>query len=156
MNKVLFSESNTVKKISCNRTKAIAIVNNVLAPLSTTEFMNNFENIAFVSVSTDASNHGNIKLFPIIIQYFDYQANGITSKLLEIETATNETSDTITGLIIKQLKKLNILSKYIAFSGDNCNKFRRKTTIRNKQRFFTKLKSHLQSNIVDVGCSAHQ
>lgn len=120
LNKELFLESNA-KKISCNRTKATAIVNNVLAPLSTTELMDNFQNVAFVSVFTDASNHGSIKLIPIIIQYFDYRTNGITSKLLEIETAANETSDTITGLIIKQLKKFNILSKCIAFSGDNCN-----------------------------------
>lgn len=35
LNKELFSESNTAKKLSCNRSKAIAIVNNVLAPLST-------------------------------------------------------------------------------------------------------------------------
>lgn len=118
LNKELFSESNTAKKISCNRTKVTAIVNNVMAPLSTTELMNNFQSIAFVSVSTDASNHGSIKLIPIIIQYFDYQANGVTSKLLEIETAANETSDTITGLIIKHLKKFNILSKCIAFSGE--------------------------------------
>lgn len=155
LNKELFSESNTAKKMSCNRTKATAIINNVLAPLSTTELMNNFQSIAFVSVSTDASNHGSIKLFPIIIQYFDYRANGITSKLLEIETAANETSDTITGLIIKQLKKFNILSKCIAFSGDNCN-----TNFGGRQRsgtnnVFTKLKSQLQSNIIGVGCSAH-
>lgn len=155
LNKELFSESNTAKKLSCNRSKAIAIVNNVLAPLSTNKIINDLQNIVFVSVSVDASNHGSIKLIPIIIQYFDYRANGITSKLLEIETAPDETSNTISDLIIKQLKKFNILSKCIAFSGDNCN-----TNFGGKQRLgtnnvFTKLKSQLQNNIMGVGCSAH-
>lgn len=74
---------------------------------------------------------------------------------MEIETAPDKTSNTISDLIIKQLKKCNILSKCIAFSGDNCN-----TNFGGKQRLgtnnvFTKLKSQLQNNIVGVGCSAH-
>lgn len=134
--------------MSCNRTKTTAIVNNMLAPLSINEFMNNFQNVAFVNVSTDASNHRSIKLLPIIIQYFDYQANGITSKLLEIETVANETSDTITGLIIKQFKKFNILFKCIAFSGDNCNiNFGGRQQLRTNN-VFTKLKSQLQNSII--------
>ena len=47
--------------------------------------------------------------------------NGIATKVLEIETTENETSDTITKLIIKQLRQNDLLSKGIAFAGDNCN-----------------------------------
>lgn len=148
LNKLLFCESNTAKNMTCNRTKATAIVNNVLAPLSITELMNDLENVAFVSVSTDASNHGSTKLFAIIVQYFDYHKKGVTSKLLEIETANNETSDTISELIIKQLNKFNILTKCIAFSGDNCN-----TNFGRRQRtgtnnVFCKLQSQLKTNNV--------
>ncbi|KYN11353.1 hypothetical protein ALC57_16494 [Trachymyrmex cornetzi] len=111
LNRELFSGLDIAKKLRCNRTKATAIINNVLNPLSIAELNNDLQDVLFVNVSTDASNHGSIKLFPIIIQYFKYQKNGITSKLVEIETAENETSDTITELIVKQLRRHILLMK---------------------------------------------
>ncbi|XP_070515361.1 protein FAM200A-like [Cardiocondyla obscurior] len=141
--------------MTCNRTKATSIANNVLNPLSITELKNDLQDMDFISVSTDASNHGNIKLFPIIIQYFNYKKNGITSKLLDIENTENETANTITELIIKQLRQHNLLSKCIAFSGDNCN-----TNFGGRERIginnvFHNLQVNLNSNIVGVDCSAH-
>lgn len=155
LNREIFSGSDTAKKVSCNRTKATAIATGVLSSLSVAEFKNDLQNVPFISVATDASNHGSIKLFPLVIQYFDVKKNGITSKLLEIENTENETSDTIAELIIKQLRQHDLLSKCIAFSGDNCNTNFGGIERRGINNVFHKLKQSLNPNLVGVGCSAH-
>lgn len=144
-----------IQRKTCNRTKATAIVKNVLSPLSIAELKSDLTNVAFISVSTDASNHGSTKLFPIVIQYFDKQKNGITSKLLEIECTENETSDTIVEIILKQLREHDLLSKCVAFSGDNCNTNFGGNSRAGTNNVFYKLKGQLNPNIVGVGCSAH-
>lgn len=155
LNRIMFSESNTAKQMTCNRTKATAIAKNVLSPLSIDELKNDLTDIAFVSVSTDASNHGNVKLFPIVIQYFNKEKDGMTSKLLEIEVTKNETSDTVVEIILQQLRKHDLLSKCIAFSGDNCNTNFGGVNRAGTNNVFYKLKDKLNKNIVGIGCSAH-
>lgn len=81
--------------------------------------------------------------------------NGITTKVLEIETTENETSDTITELIIKQLRQHDLLSKCIAFAGDNCNTNFGGIERHGINNVFHKLKQSLNPNIVGVGCSSH-
>lgn len=90
---------------------------------------------------------------PIIIQYFDKQKHGITSKLLEIGSTENETSDTIVGIIMKQLWEHDLLSKCITFSGDNCNTNFAGSTRSGTNNVFSKLKSKINPNIVGMGCS---
>ncbi|KAL4121965.1 hypothetical protein QTP88_014381 [Uroleucon formosanum] len=63
----MFDDSNTAKKISCARTKTEAIVNNVLAPHSLKVMIECLKCIYFISIATDASNHGNKKMFPVLI-----------------------------------------------------------------------------------------
>ena len=38
-------------------------------------------NIRYIGVASDGSNHKSIKLFPIVIQYFDWEKGGLQSKL---------------------------------------------------------------------------
>ena len=58
LNRKLFSDSDTAKKVHCGRTKAEAIVENVLAPHSLKIVLDELHDVAF-AVATDASNHGN-------------------------------------------------------------------------------------------------
>lgn len=76
LNHEIFSGLEIAKKHSCNRTKATAIATGDLRPSS----------FPFISAATDASNHGIEKLFPLVVQYFDVRNEGITTKLLEVET----------------------------------------------------------------------
>jgi len=55
------------KRISSARTKTEAIVNSVLAPHAVREVIKSLQDILFCGVSTDASNHGAVKIFPILI-----------------------------------------------------------------------------------------
>lgn len=57
-------------KFSLGKTKCAAIVNNVLAPMSDEMIKNELESARFVSIATDASNHGSTKMFPAMVRYF--------------------------------------------------------------------------------------
>lgn len=112
---------NIARTATSNRTKATAIVKNVLSPLSKSKTMKELEDIYFISVSCDINNHGATKLLSILIQYYDVGHSGIKTKILESLTIEEETSDTITNMILTVLKKYSLLEKCVAFSGDNCN-----------------------------------
>jgi len=73
----MFNDSEVAKRISSGHTKTGAIVNSVLAPHAVQEVINSLQDIPFCGVSTDASNHGAVKIFPILIQYFDYENGGL-------------------------------------------------------------------------------
>ena len=49
----------------------------------------------------DASNHGAVKIFPILISYFDYENGGLQIKLLEVESKPSETAHTIAAYVVK-------------------------------------------------------
>ncbi|KAL4709414.1 hypothetical protein ACJJTC_001210 [Scirpophaga incertulas] len=80
--KAIFADSNTAKSISCARTKTEAIVTGVISPWVIEQVQVSLQNVNFLGVSTDASNHGAEKIFPIMIQFFDWQ-EGIKTKLLD-------------------------------------------------------------------------
>lgn len=113
--------------------------------------------IPFCGVSTDGSNHGAVKLFPIIIQYFDWKQGGVQTKLIEVKDTPNETATTIANYLMETLEKNNLASKCVAFTGDNC-----KTNfggIRRDERgnnVYANLKRLFQNKtLIGVGCPAH-
>jgi len=88
--------------------------------LSISRVTESVSNIPFISISTNASNHASEKMIPILIQYFTIN-EGICSKFINLESLPNENAQTICDLLIKTLKKWNLIDKCIAFSADNCN-----------------------------------
>ena len=99
--KKTFPDCDVVRKFSGAHTKTETIVNSVLAPYSVESVLKTFEEhaIAYCGVSTDASNHGSIKIFPVIIQYFDWRNGGLQSKIIEIQNVPDETADTIANYV---------------------------------------------------------
>jgi len=85
----LFADSQTATSITCARTKTEAIINNIIGPHMAAELVKSLNDINCIGIATDASNHGAEKLFPIIIQYFDWKAGGIQTKLLELDSTPN-------------------------------------------------------------------
>ena len=122
LKKIFFSDSN-VAKFSSGRTKIEKIVTSVLAQYSIDAVLKSFEenDITYFGVATDGSNHNELKLFPIIIQYFDWRKGGLQSKLIELTNKENETADTIATFVKDTLEKGMLLKKCVAFAGDNCN-----------------------------------
>ena len=68
----------------------------------------------YLGVATDGSNRQSIKLFPIVIQYFDWKNGGLQSKLLEVKNTTNETFLTIANEVKETLMKMNF-NKFFQF-----------------------------------------
>lgn len=114
--KKAFPDSETAQKCSSARTKTEAIVNAVIAPHSVDIAQKALEDIPYCGVSTDGSNHGAVKIFPLLIQYFDWKNGGVQSKLVEVKNTPNETADTIAQYIKETLENNGIFSKYIAFT----------------------------------------
>ena len=83
--KKIFPHSNVAKKFSSGRTKTEKVVTSVLAQCSFDADLKSFEenDIACFGVATDSSIHNELKLFPVIIQYFDWRKGGLQSKLIE-------------------------------------------------------------------------
>lgn len=100
------------------------------------------------SLSTDDNNHGNIKLFPILIQYFDWKFYNRTQ-------TPNETTKTISSYIIETLLNYNLFSKCWAFSGDNTNINFGGINTKPSTNVFILFKRHMKKDLVAIGCSAH-
>jgi hypothetical protein len=92
----------------------------VLAAHAVQEVIKSLQGIPFCGVSMDASNHGAVKIFPILIQYFDYENGGLQIKLLEVESKPNETAHAVAAYVSETLSNYGLLSKCVAFAGDNC------------------------------------
>ena len=80
--KCVIDDSEIVKKMSCGRTKASAIVNNVLQPFALEVVLDKLRTGLPFSVATDASNKGNRKLFPVGVRFFT-PSDGITSAIID-------------------------------------------------------------------------
>ena len=105
--KNIFPDSNVAKKFSNGRTKTEKVVNSVLMQYSIDAFLKSFEqnDIAYFGIATDGSNHNELKLFFIIIQYFDWRKGGLQSKLIQFTNKANETADTIATYVKETLQK---------------------------------------------------
>ncbi|PSN58089.1 hypothetical protein C0J52_06518 [Blattella germanica] len=70
---IFSNDLQTVAKLSCGRTKAEALVRNIIAPKSVNDFvkiLSSSENTKrLFSLATDASNKGNRKMFPVCLRY---------------------------------------------------------------------------------------
>lgn len=100
----LFRTCFEIENFHCARTKCEAIVTNVLAPHAEKTLQNELLDRNYVCLSTDACNHGNIKMMPIVVRYF-IPTIGIQVKMLELSTVKGETSEIISSYIINTAEK---------------------------------------------------
>ncbi|KAL4121392.1 hypothetical protein QTP88_013914 [Uroleucon formosanum] len=141
-------------KFHCARTKCEKIVTNVFAPYAIDILTNQLKNANCISILTDASNHGNIKLFPLLVRLFD-PLYGIQIKILNVESQPGETSDIIINYIVKTIDDNNIRNKVAAFCGDNTNCNFGGVSRRGTNNVFHKLQGKLGKQLIGVGCAAH-
>lgn len=150
----MFDDSEVAKRISSGKTKTRCIANNVIAPYCIENIMHSLSQISFLSVSTDGSNHGAIKMFPVVIQFFE-KNSGILTKMIDLYSLPNETSETISEHLHTCLKKYNIVDKCIAFSADNCNTNFGGLRRTGKNNVYSHLKIKFQKDLIGIGCPAH-
>uniref|UniRef100_A0A8C6LFC2 Uncharacterized protein n=1 Tax=Nothobranchius furzeri TaxID=105023 RepID=A0A8C6LFC2_NOTFU len=125
LNGALFSDNNVVKKLHLGRTKAEMIAMNVLGPKTVRDILDELSpqegEPAYFSVSTDASNKGNRKMFPVCVRYFS-ASEGVQCKLLDFYEDCDETANGIHQALMNSLKKSDLDIGHIsAYSTDNAN-----------------------------------
>ena len=108
------------KKISCAATKSDAIVKRVFAPLALKDLKKDLDCSNYVTVFSDASNHKDLKLFPILVRYFNANT-GVNVKILQFVSLPGETSELISESIFKILEEHGLKAKLVAYCADNTN-----------------------------------
>ncbi len=147
LNHKLFPDSNIVKKIHCARTKTIAIAKNILAPHSIDNDVTRLiSNDQIFSISTDASNKGNLKMFRIVIQYYTVD-EGLVNFVLDLLEDPKETAKDIYNNLKKSnnLKVENILSYRADYASVNYGKHK---------SVFINLQKEI-SYLIKSNCNAH-
>jgi hypothetical protein len=110
--------------------------------------------ISCSSASTDGSNHGSLKQFLVMVQYF-HKVHGNTFILIDLNSTSNEKSETTANYITRTLKDHGLLTKSIAFSGDNTNINFGGINRSGNKNIFHALKYKLKKELVGFGCPAH-
>lgn len=149
----LFPDCKTGTQIGCGRTKATAIVQNVLGPFSQQQLTEELHGMYF-SVSSNASNVGNTKTYPYTVQYLG--VDGICQKLLDFYEDPNECSADIFQRL-KEITEFNglKLEHISAYSVDNAsvnygrhNSVYQKLADVNKRIIKANCKCHMLNNCI--------
>lgn len=149
----LFRECFGIKDFHSARTKTEAIVTNVLAPIAEDMLNAELKSCRFVTMTTDASNHGSLKLMPVMVRYF-LPTVGVKVKMLEFTSIPNETSETIAGLVKGTAEKNDIVEKVAGFCGDNCTVNFGSVERGGQNNVFYRLKQWRPA-MFGIGCAAH-
>ncbi|KAG0414438.1 hypothetical protein HPB47_008382 [Ixodes persulcatus] len=102
----VFPNSDVACRMRVGRTKMEHLVKDVLAPYA--KLRPASRNLPF-ALSTDASNKGNRKLFPIAVRFYDVNDAGITDALIDFCEQADDTSGGICELLATSLEKCNRL-----------------------------------------------
>lgn len=148
----LFHDSSISQKISCCHTRTEAIVNGVISIHAIDTVIKDIQNIPFISLGTDSSNHGNKELFPFVLQSFDFNKGGTQVRLLDLRGTFDEKAQTIAGVIQQLLAKYNLKDKIVAFFGDNTNTNFGSKNRGGKKKIFALLKENVNPKLVGIGC----
>lgn len=138
---------------TCSKTKCRAIITNIFAPHARALLKDELKQCRYVSIYTDASNHGNIKLFPVLVRFFKPLV-GVQVKVLQVSSQNGETSTIISNLISSAATKYEIKTKIVAFCGDNAKVNFGGSTRGGQNNVFYRLKTWLP-HLIGIGCTAH-
>ena len=117
----MYDDSKIAGKLTLGRTKASAIAHKVLGPASVQETVEILQNNVFYSVATDASNHGAIEMFPLMVRFYSPFTN-LETCVLDFYEDSNETATAIHMNLVTRLKERNIDTKYLtSYCADNAN-----------------------------------
>lgn len=151
LNCKIFSDSKLCQKMSCGRTKAEAIVCEVMGPHALQNVLKILKehDKLFYAVQIDASNRKNVKLFPICLQFFS-QTDGLQNYIIDFVENSDETAEGMFTTIEASLTKLGLSFERIScLSADNTN-----ANFGANNSLFTNIKNK-NSSVLKANCHAH-
>ena len=92
----------------------------MISPFAISQPKENLNEVNYVTIYTDFSNHKSTKIFPLLVCYF-LPMDGVQVKVLELEDKCGETSDIVSSYILKTLSDHNIENKIVGLCADNTN-----------------------------------
>ena len=151
--KAIFPDSVVAKKFTSARTKIASIITGVLAPFAQQKVLSDLGTQPF-SISVDASNHNEVKLFPLVIRFFSAKA-GINVRLLDLRSMPGETSEQIMNFIVSTVEENDLdLQQLTSFCADNAPVNFGGSNQGGKNNVFYHL-SERKTCLIPVGCPAH-
>ena len=108
----------------------------------------------YITIMTDASNHKDTKLFPILVRFFQ-PYEGVCIKILDFQSQPGETSDIIVKYLQENIEKHGLNEKVVAYCGDNTNCNFGGSSRHGRNNVYTKLNNYLGRELIGVGCNAH-
>lgn len=126
----------------------------VLAPLAMDMVSKDLEQARFVALAGDASNHGNLKMFPVVARYFSLTL-GVQHKMLDFANLSDETANTITGILNSVCEKYDLEKKIASFSADNAPVNFGGVTRGGNVNVFHQLQTKYENRLIGIGCNAH-
>lgn len=118
------NDSTIAKKMSCGRTKAEAVVTDVLSPKAIEEVVKTLKsgrNPLPFSLHTDASKKGSRRMFPLAAQFFTTE-NGVVNKVADFVENPDESAEGFVKTIQTSLQNMGLSLDHVsAFSADNAN-----------------------------------
>jgi hypothetical protein len=150
LSRFVFIDFKLASKIHCGRTKAEVLVENVLTSDSLQLVLKNVGMCPYY-VACDASNKGNLKLYPVAIRNFDL-VSGTTSAILDFYEDSDETSEAIADNRKECISKAGLSGKQlVAYGADNCL-----VNYGKNKSIFVKLKNSFDlPNLIASHCSMH-
>jgi hypothetical protein len=107
-------------KFSSASTKSEAIITNVLSAYILGEVIEDLNKTKSITVSLDASNKKDIKLFPIVVWYI-LPNYGVQDKITDFISIPGETSDLQCAMLKEVSDKFALQEKIVALCADNMN-----------------------------------
>lgn len=143
----------SMPKFTCARTKCESIATGVFAPFVYENLQKDISECHFATIHTNASNHRNIKMFPVLVRYFSRQKR-VKIKIVELKSVGGETPDIIVRLLNAVIEEFKMQEKLACFCGDNAP-----SNFGNVQRSgtgntFYKL-NQLHPGLIGIECGAH-
>ena len=143
------------QKFTCARTKCEAIVKNIFAPWALELVSQDLIKTEAIALSIDISNHGHLKLLPILARFYNNESNEIATKLIDFIDVKGETAEIISSEVLKVIEKFGVSDKIVAMSADNTNSNFGGSNRAGRVNVHTKVKTALQREVNGLWCPAH-
>lgn len=149
----IFRTAFDLSKFRCSRTKCESIVTNVFGPAVEQMMKEELAQCHYVTLLTDASNHGSVKMFPVMVRYF-LPTVGVKVRILELTSENGETGEIIFNLLQRTLQAYGLKKKMVGFGADNAPVNFGSCERTGEKNVFARLLQEI-SHLVGVGCTAH-